>query len=39
MKNYKFYFESGELEDILSILRRTSNDILIDGVTDDTISC
>ena len=38
MKNYKFYFEPGEQQDILNILRGTSNDILIDGVTEDTIS-
>lgn len=39
MKNYKFYFEPGELQDILNILRGTSNDVLIDGVTNDSISC
>lgn len=36
MENYRIYFEEGEQDDILRILRR-SNDVLIDTITSNSI--
>ena len=36
MENYRIYFEEGEQDDILRILRR-SNDILIDNIQENSI--
>jgi hypothetical protein len=36
MENYRIYFEEGEADDILRILRR-SGDVLIDNITANSI--
>jgi hypothetical protein len=36
MENYRIYFQEGEQEDILRILRRSS-DILIDNINNNSI--
>jgi hypothetical protein len=36
MENYRIYFEEGEAEDILRILRRSS-DVLIDNINSTSI--
>jgi hypothetical protein len=36
MENYRIYFEEGEQDDILRILRRSS-DVLIDNITSNSI--
>ena len=36
MENYRIYFEEGEEEDILAILRR-SEDVLIDNINTNSI--
>jgi len=36
MENYRIYFEEGEQEEILKILR-SSNDIIIDGINFNSI--
>jgi len=37
MENYRIYFQEGEQEDILRILRRSS-DVLIDTINNNSIS-
>lgn len=37
MENYKIYFEEGEEEEILGILKRNS-DVLIDNINSNSIS-
>jgi hypothetical protein len=36
MENYRVYYQEGEAEDILRILRR-SNDVLIDNINSNSI--
>jgi hypothetical protein len=36
MENYRIYFEEGEQDDILRILRKSS-DVLIDNITSNSI--
>ena len=36
MENYRIYFQEGEQEDILRILRRSS-DVLIDNISNNSI--